>query len=222
MNVTEVMNELKTRGTAQARKTYLRHGADADLFGVSYADLKLLKKAIKVDQPLAEALWSTGNYDARIFAAMIADPKTISAKCLTNWVKTATNYPIADAVAGVAAQSPAGVDLMTRWTASKNEWIASSGWSLLAGLAIHATDQDDSLFSARITTIESTIHASKNRVRHTMNGALISIGIYKPGLRDQALAAASRIGKVLVDHGDTSCKTPEAVPYIQKALARKA
>jgi len=34
-------------------------------------------------------------------------------------------------------------------------------------------------------------------------------------------AAARRIGKVEVDHGDTSCKTPDAEPYILKASARK-
>jgi len=32
---------------------------------------------------------------------------------------------------------------------------------------------------------------------------------------------AAAIGKVEVDHGETSCKTPDAVPYIEKALARK-
>ncbi len=35
------------------------------------------------------------------------------------------------------------------------------------------------------------------------------------------LEAATRIGKVDVDHGQTSCKTPDAVPYIEKAAKRK-
>jgi hypothetical protein len=34
-------------------------------------------------------------------------------------------------------------------------------------------------------------------------------------------AASGRIGKVHVDHGETSCKTPEAVAYIEKMWARK-
>ena len=53
-----------------------------------------------------------------------------------------------------------------------------------------------------------------------MNGALISIGVFKPGLRKKAIAAANRIGKVDVDHGETSCKTPDAIPYIEKAAKR--
>jgi hypothetical protein len=54
-----------------------------------------------------------------------------------------------------------------------------------------------------------------------MNGALISIGVYKPALRKKAIEAARRIGKVEVDHGETNCKTPDAVPYIEKAARRK-
>jgi hypothetical protein len=54
-----------------------------------------------------------------------------------------------------------------------------------------------------------------------MNSALIGIGINKPALRKKAIEAARRIGKVEVDHGETNCKTPDAVPYIEKAAKRK-
>jgi len=39
-------------------------------------------------------------------------------------------------------------------------------------------------------------------------------------LKKEAIAAAGRIGKVEVDHGKTSCKTPDAAAYIKKASAR--
>ena len=34
------------------------------------------------------------------------------------------------------------------------------------------------------------------------------------------MAAAKRIGKIDVDHGATSCKTPDAIPYMKKVIAR--
>lgn len=55
-----------------------------------------------------------------------------------------------------------------------------------------------------------------------MNSALIAIGIRNPKLERKALAAAKRIGKVEVDHGETSCKTPDAPTYIRKAVARRS
>ena len=60
-----------------------------------------------------------------------------------------------------------------------------------------------------------------NRVRHEMNGALISIGLRDGNLRRSVLTIARRIGPVQVDHGETGCKTPDIVPYIERTLARR-
>ena len=54
-----------------------------------------------------------------------------------------------------------------------------------------------------------------------MNSALIAIGIRNSALESKALSAAKKIGKVDVDHGETSCKTPDAAKYIRKTVERK-
>jgi hypothetical protein len=41
-------------------------------------------------------------------------------------------------------------------------------------------------------------------------------------MQNKALAAAARIGKVEVDHGDTDCKTPDAAQYILKTRAHQS
>jgi len=79
----------------------------------------------------------------------------------------------------------------------------------------------DEYFEKFLGVIERAMHSRKNRVRHQMNGALIAIGIRNPALEKKAVAAAERIGKVEVDHGETGCKTPDAVPYIRRAVERK-
>jgi hypothetical protein len=72
-----------------------------------------------------------------------------------------------------------------------------------------------------LARIEREIHTSPNWARYAMNGALIAIGVYKPALRKKAIAAARRVGKVEVDHGQTNCKTPDAASYVEKAAKRK-
>jgi len=72
-----------------------------------------------------------------------------------------------------------------------------------------------------LKTIETELHNSPNRARHAMNNALIAIGTYMNNLTTDALKTAKRIGPVIVDHGDTSCKTPDASTYIARALKRK-
>jgi 3-methyladenine DNA glycosylase AlkD len=167
------------------------------------------------------ALWESGNHDARMLAAMIADPRRLDAGTLDAWARGLRNYPETDALGGLAVQAPHARETMARWMASDSEWTAAAGWRILAHVAADGDGLPDEYFERFLATIERDIHGSPNRVRHQMNGALIAIGIRNPALQKKAEAAAARIGKVEVDHGETDCKTPEAVGYIRKAVARK-
>lgn len=79
----------------------------------------------------------------------------------------------------------------------------------------------DDWLSARMKEIERGIAKAPNYARHCMNAALIAIGGGRKALTRAAIAAAGRIGKVDVDHGDSSCKTPDAAGYIKKMALRK-
>jgi 3-methyladenine DNA glycosylase AlkD len=221
MKKTEALQQLEALGTAQNRKVYARHGVKGEQYGVSAANLKKLKKQIKVDQPLAEALWAGGNHDARYLAVMIADPQTISDSTLHAWAQDLDNYIIADAFSGLVSQTPLARQKMKAWTDSDSEWIGQAGWNLLAHLAMKDKTMPDGYFRPYLRTIERDIHHRKNRVRYSMNNALIAIGIRNKTLQKEAIAVANKIGTVNVDHGDTSCKTPDAADYIQRTAARK-
>jgi len=221
MNVQEALDTLKSLGTEQNRKIYRRHGAAGDIYGVSYAHFKDLKKKIKVDHDLAEGLWATGNHDGRILGAMVADAKRLDGEALDRWAGRLRSQTETDAFAGVAAASPAAREALERWVESDDEWTASAGWKVLAHLAMDDRSLSDEYFEGYLAIIERDLHGQKNWVRNAMNNALIAIGIRNPALEAKAVAAASRIGKVEVDHGETGCKTPDAVPYIKKAVERK-
>lgn len=217
----EVLAELESLGTEQTRKTYARHGVGPEMYGVSYAELYKLQKRIKVDHPLAVQLWETGNHDARILATMIIDPAQVSAKQLDNWVKDLTNYAVTGAFAGVAARSAHGTKKAEKWIKSKDEFTAEAGWDTLARLTQNP-DVSDAWFEGYLEIIERDIHKAKNRTKYAMNGALIAIGVRNDSLQAKALEVAARVGKVEVDHGKTSCKTPDAATYIRKVADRVA
>lgn len=221
MTVNEMLDELKSLGSEQTCKTYKRHGVKGDMFGVSYANLGKIKKKIKVDHKLAEQLWATGNHDARILATMIADPKQVNDKMLEAWAKDLDVYALTDAFAKLVSATALARKKMEKWTKSKHEWIGATGWQLASLIAMNDRELADDYFESYLSLIESNIHNSKNRVRHSMNGALIAIGLRSPGLEKKALAAAKKIGAVTVDHGETGCKTPDVAEYIQKAKHRR-
>lgn len=221
MTEAEVMAELRSLGTEQTRKTWTRHGVKGEMFGVRYADLYRIQKKIKVDQELAEKLWKTRNHDARVLATLIGDPSSIKSTTLSEWVKQADNYVIAGGVATFAFKVPGVMKHVPKWMSARSEMVAMTGWTVLAGLTREKTDLTDADWENYLEEIEAKIHTSPNRVRYAMNNALIAIGLINPHLQELALAAAGRIGKVEVDHGDTDCKTPDAAEYIRKAAARK-
>jgi 3-methyladenine DNA glycosylase AlkD len=221
MDRKSVLKELESLGTAQNRKVYGRHGVRGPMFGVSYKHLGALKRKLKTDHALALALWASGNHDARVLAAMVADPAKIDGPTAERWIADVDNYALADAVAKLVSNSPVARAKQGKWIHSKKEFVAAAGWSLTGYLALYDAQLPDSHFAKLLPQIEKRIHASPNRTRYSMNMALIAIGVRSTKLRKAALAAARRIGKVEVDHGETSCQTPDAAAYIAKTLAHR-
>lgn len=219
VSLKDAMSTLERAGTAQARKIYARHGAKEPMFGVSFADLKVLMKRIGVDHELALALWDTGNYDARNLAVKIADPLRMSAKDLDRWASEDTARSCHAYVAQLAAEGPHGKSRAEAWLASGSETKRRFGWLLTGVLAMRDPGIPWAWFAERLAIIEKTIHQAPNGEREAMNHALISIGCRDEAARKAALASAKRIGKVRVDHGDTECKTPDASEYMAKTWA---
>jgi len=219
MTLQEVMKQMKACGTEQNRKTWGRYGIQGEMFGVSFANLYKFQKQIKVDHELAEQLWATGNYDAQVLATLVADPNAMTDKQFEEWAKGLNNDGIALMYGKLLIRSPLARKKAEKWHKSKDELIASVGWMLISGLALGNNELPDEFFDPYLKLIESGIHKQKNRVRYEMNGALIAIGLRNERMEKKAMEVARKIGKVIVDHGNTDCKTPDAVEYIARTKA---
>ena len=222
MSLDETMRALEKAGSAQTRKTYARHGAQEPMFGVSFATMKTLVKRIGVDHELALALWSTGNHDARTLAMKVADPALIRPSDLNRWARENHVRMCGGYVAMLAAESPHAAAKAGEWLASSDAALRAAAWTLAGHMANADEKTPDAWFAQLVARIEKSIHAAPDGERYAMNMAVIMIGGRSAALRKAAIAAAKRIGKVEVDHGDTACKTPEAGPYIDKLWARAA
>jgi 3-methyladenine DNA glycosylase AlkD len=220
-DVASVMEELKAKGKESAAKTYQRHGVTEETFGVSYADLGVFEKRLGTHHELALGLWETGVHDARVLATKVADPEKMTRREIERWLGSASHYVITDALSMLAGRMPAAREMALAWIDDPGEWISTAGWSVLAMKATEGAFE-----AAEVKTllgrIRKDIHRAKNRTRYAMNNALISIGGSIEAARDAALQAAQAIGKVEVDHGETGCKTPDAVSYIAKMVAHQS
>ncbi|MBB3697787.1 DNA alkylation repair protein [Flammeovirga yaeyamensis] len=219
MDLNEVMDALYQFGNEGTKRIYMNHGAQEPFFGVKVGDLKKLQKKIKTNHQLALELYDTGNSDAQYLAGMIADPKLATKEELNDWAKGATWYMVSDyAVAGVAASSNDAWSLGLEWIQSDQEFICSAGWCTLAGyISIRNDDEIDLLkIEELLTFAENHIHEQQNRVRYSLNGFVIAVGVYIESLSEKAMEVGKNIGKVSVNMGKTSCKVPMAEDYIFK------
>ncbi len=219
MTLNDIMEELKSMGSEQTKKTLLRHGACEPLFGVKVADMKMIVKKVKKNHELSLALFDTGNSDARYLAGLLADEKKVGINDLNHWVENANWYMLSEyTVPWIAAESRFGFELGKQWIQSDAEHIASAGWSCLASLAtIQENEQLDlGFFEACLDRIGETLHLQTIRVRYTMNGFVIAVGSSIPSLTEKAKAIAKKIGKVEFHLDGTACKLPDALSYIEK------
>lgn len=213
------MAELESFGSAQTLKTHMRHGAQLPAFGVKVGDMKKLVKKIKKDYQLSKELYATGNSDAMYFAGLIADEKLMTKEDFNNWISQAYWSMLAECtVAWVATESPHGLDLAAEWIESDNDLIASAGWCTLTSYLSITPDEklDLDYYRNLLHRVSKTIHNQGNRTRYSMNGFVIGCGCFVTDLQKDAKAAAKKIGKVDVFMGETACKVPEAVSYIEK------
>lgn len=218
-SVSQVMTELKKKGSAQTRKTLARHGAPEPMFGVKVADLKVIAKRVKGQQDLALELFETGNLDAMYLAGMVADGSQMTKKQLESWAKGATCNLISEyTVPWVVTESKHARALANKWINSKKESIACSGWCTYAGIVATVADEELDLAELRglLDRVAKDIHTAPNFVRYTMNGFVIAVGGYVKPLLKHAKRVATKIGAVTVDMGDTACKVPLATAYIEK------
>lgn len=222
MELELVINKLKEFGTPQNRKIYKRHGAPDNMYGVSIANLKALKKQIRKNHNLARELWETQNTDAQCLATFIADPIKMEYDLAKKWAFDSTYYNLTDLLASnLLIKTSYAQVLSEELMRTENEYAERTGWKLLSLFALANNSLPDAYFLPYLMHIEQNIYDAKNRVREAMNTALISIGCRNDNLESIALKMTDAIGQVVVDHGQTSCKTPDAREYILKVKQRR-
>ena len=223
MTATEIVKQLKSLGTDGYKKILRNHGVQEPIFGVKIEELKKIQKRVKQDYQLALDLYDTGIYDARYLAGLIADDLKMTKKDLRRWLETANCSLLCDyTVPWVAAGSLHGRELALEWIESKQENVATCGWQTLCGLVAIKEDAELDLLELKklLQRVQKTIHQAPNNVRYVMNTFVISVGSYVKALTELAIQTATKIGPVTVDMGNTACKVPSAVEYIQKVQKR--
>jgi 3-methyladenine DNA glycosylase AlkD len=222
MNLESVMSELEVLGKERLKKMYLSNGAHEPLFGVATGAMKPMAKKIKINQPLAEQLYATGNYDAMYFAGIIADPKAMTAADYDRWMDAAYFYMLSDYVVAVTlAEADIAQEVADQWIASGEELRMSAGWSCYCWLLGSRPDREfpESKISAMLELVEKTIHESPDRTKSAMNNFMYTAAVSYLPLHDKAVETANAVGPVEMKR-DNKSKFLNASENIRKEVER--
>ncbi|MEH7116301.1 DNA alkylation repair protein [Neobacillus vireti] len=221
MDFETVMQELESLGKERTKKIYLSNGAHEPLFGVATGAMKPIAKKIKINQPLAEELYATGNYDAMYFAGIIADPKAMTEPDFNRWIDGAYFYMLSDYVVAVTlSESDIAQDVADQWIASGDELRMSAGWSCYCWLLGNRKDNEfsESKISNMLDMVKKSIHESPERAKSAMNNFLYTVGISYLPLNEKAVETAKEVGIVEVKRDKKKSSFLNAYESIQKEM----
>ncbi|MBO0960907.1 DNA alkylation repair protein [Neobacillus sp. MM2021_6] len=223
MDFDMVMQELEGLGKERLKKMYISNGAHEPLFGVATGAMKPIAKKIKKNQPLAEQLYATGNYDAMYFAGIIADPMAMTEADFDRWIDAAYFYMLSDYVVAVTlAETDIAQEVADKWIASGEELRMSAGWSCYCWLLGNRPDSEFSTtkLANMLELAEKTIHHSPDRTKSAMNNFIYTVAISYVPLHEKAVATAMAVGPVEIKRDKKKSSILLASENIQKELDR--
>jgi len=221
MTYQEIIQQLESlkneRGINYYKKTF---GDSANYLGLGLTQLRKLAKRIRVDTKLAEKLFGSKYFEAKMLSFMIDDPKEYNLErieTLVNTFPTSYNYSPLSYFSMVftefiTSKSSDAEKLITKWSGSNNSTQRFIAYLTLANLG-RLNKSKVEFFEKFLIGIKKNIQEEENNVKDAMNNSLLYWGQRNKQINLKILESFKVIGIVEVDYGDTSCKTPN-VPKI--------
>lgn len=193
-----VVRQLEALGDPAAVAGMARYGIVAtSSLGVTAPRLHRLARQLGRDHALALALWDTGIRDARILAALIDDPRQVTAEQAERWVGDFASWDVCDACCSyLFDRTPHAVALAHAWSAREPEFVKRAGFVLMATLAVHDKRAADAVFEGFLALVPGGATDERNFVKKAVNWALRQIGKRNAALHRAAVATAEEVRRL--------------------------
>lgn len=193
--------------------------------GVSMANIQKVARALERNHALAQALWESGIYEARLLAAYVDDPAHVTVAQMDRWCRDFDSWGVCDTVCfTLFDRTPHAWRCVDRWAPARAEFVRRASFALMASLAVHDKKELDAVFLARLPLIEAAADDPRDLVRKGVSWALRTTGRRNRALHGGALALARR----LAVSGDPGARWvgKDAVreltgPIVARVLARR-
>jgi len=191
----DVLAWLKKTGTQKVRDGMARFAIPSDnAFGISVGALKQQAKRLGRSHALAEALWASGWYEARMLATFLDEPEQVTSAQMDRWCRGFDNWAICDtACFSLFDRTPHAWTKVGQWAKRRDEYVRRAAFALLWSLSVHDKTADDAHFLAGLKLIERGADDDRLYVKKAVNMALRAIGKRNAVLNAAAIEVARRL-----------------------------
>lgn len=192
-DVAEVIARLKKLATKKQLGEMARYAIPSDkAFGVAMNQIQKLAKELGKNHELAQELWASGWYEARILAGYVDEPAKVTAAQMDRWCRDFDNWAICDTVAFALFKRVDGAwPMVKKWAKCKPEFEKRGAFALLWALA--GSMDDDAPFTEGLRFIEAAATDERNFVKKAVDMALRATGKRSAKLNSAAVELAKRL-----------------------------
>jgi 3-methyladenine DNA glycosylase AlkD len=165
------------------------------VIGVPMKAVQAVAKLHRKDHALAQALWDTPVYEAKLLACYVGDPAQVTPAQMDHWSRGFDNWATCDtACFALFDRSPYAWDAIDRWAGRNDEFGRRGAFALLASVALHDKKGADAPFEQRLALIARAATDDRNFVKKAVNWALRAIWNRKSAvLKAAAVALAEKL-----------------------------
>lgn len=222
MNVSDVLTLLDAERDERGIKHWQNLGdktAGMTSYGIGLTRLRKLAKQVGRNRELAQALWKSDVYDARVIALLIDDPAQVTRDQAERQVEELAGGMLAHVFSScdaTLAKTPFVVELAEQWVRSDDPVRRSCGYGLLyeASKLSEKKAPSDEFFLAQIALIAETIDDESESVRMAMGTALMGIGKRNAALNTAALNVAQRVGPIEFTSASGKCEPFDVAKHL--------
>lgn len=165
----------------------------SDALGVSLPEIRGIARATGIDQPLADELWAAGIHEARMVAALVADPQALSFRAMTAWGRDLDSWDVTDLIADTFIRTAHVHRAITTWSRSTRGFTKRCAFSMLARLAVGHPNEPDGTYHSYLPLITAAATDDRHEVKKAVSWALRQIGKRNVTLRRSAIAEAEAL-----------------------------
>ena len=186
---------LKQRSSKSVREGMARFNIPNEhALGVKMGDIQTVGKQLGRHHPLAEALWQTGIYEARMLSAYVAEPEKVTPAEMDRWCRAFDNWAHCDTLCfALWDRTPHAWKKAEQWAKKTPEFQKRAGFALFWCLSVHDKAAADAHFLKGLKLIEAAANDDRHFVKKAVNMALRAIGKRNKVLNAEAIAVATRL-----------------------------